>query len=111
MTTISKEVLLGLRKKITQSVISLFQQNVKRQYITDIISFSLDGEEQDKILVLQSYSPEFEANRKISIRTGAEVIEDHDADEGDGDYDDDDDQNSTNSNSSDPKGIKELVTL
>ena len=76
--------------------------------------FSLD-EEQDKIMVLQCYSPEFEANRKISIRTGAEVIEDHDdeADEGDDDddYDDEDNQNSTNSNSSDPKGIKELVTL
>ena len=75
--------------------------------------FSLD-EEQDKIMVLQCYSPEFEANRKISIRTGAEVIEDHDddADEGDeDDYEDDDDQNSTNSNSSDPKGIKELVTM
>ena len=65
-------------------------------------------------MVLQCYSPEFEANRKISIRTGAEVIEDHDdeADEGDDDYDDDDDdQNSTNSYSSNPKGIKELVTL
>ena len=68
-------------------------------------------------MVLQCYSPEFEANRKISIRTGAEVIEDHDddADEGDegdeDDYEDDDDQNSTNSNSSDPKGIKELVKM